>query len=210
MNELQHYLALAQAQNIDVLLQEIIPGPTSHLYGIRGYLDQHSQLVAVMADQKIHQPRMFANNSVKRSIPLTTKGLPQATRTLLTYLQRIKYTGLFHSEWKKDPRDDTLKLLEINARSSGGNYFAAQCGLNHILIAYHDILGEPHPVQTTYAKDIYQIHFVIDMQVFITTLLKRSWSGWSFKPYLQNKKWHTYAYDDPRPFLHRLRTLILH
>lgn len=207
-HELRQYLKLVTAHNIEVLVQEIIPGPTSNLHGIRGYLDQHSQPLAVMADQKIHQPSMFANNSVKRSIPLTLAGISHATQTLLTYLQRIKYTGLFHSEWKHDPRDNMFKLLEINARSSGGNYFAAQCGLNHILLAYHDALGAHSKVQTTYDVDIYQINLVIDMHVFLSTLIRRSWSGWRLTPYLRNKKWHTFASNDPRPFLERLRALL--
>jgi predicted ATP-grasp superfamily ATP-dependent carboligase len=205
LRELHQYLVVAKAHNIEVLLQEIIPGPTSHLYGIRGYLDQHSQLVAVMADQKIHQPSMFANNSVKRSIPRTVEGIPQTIQTLLTYLQRMKYTGLFHSEWKQDPRTNELKLLEINARSSGGNHFGAQCGMNHILMAYRDALGERLEIPTTYHVDVYQINLVSDLQVLLSKLTKSAWSGWSLKPYLQKKVWHTLAYDDPRPFLQQLR-----
>jgi predicted ATP-grasp superfamily ATP-dependent carboligase len=160
-----------------------------------------------MADQKIHQPSMFSNNSVKRSISLTVEGISQATQTLLTYLQCINYTGLFHSEWKRDPRTHELKLLEINARSSGGNHYGAQCGMNHILLAYHDALGKPLEVQTTYNADIYQINLISDLQVLLSKLTKRSWSGWSLTPYLHKKVWHTFASNDPRPFLQRLRRL---
>jgi predicted ATP-grasp superfamily ATP-dependent carboligase len=205
MTELRQYLAVAQAYNINVLLQEIIPGPAPHLYGIRGYLDQHSQLVALMADQKIHQPRMFTNNSVKRSIPLTVDGIPQAVQILITYLQCMQYTGLFHSEWKKDPCTNELKLLEINARSSGGNHFGAQCGINHILMAYRGALGERLETQTTYNTGIYQINLVSDLQVLLSKLVKSSWSNWSLTPYLNKKVWHTFAYNDPRPFLQLLR-----
>jgi predicted ATP-grasp superfamily ATP-dependent carboligase len=151
---------------------------------------------------------MFTNISMKRSIPLTHKGIPQAQRALLAYLHDINYTGLFHTEWKKDPRDCILKLLEINARSSGGNYFGVACGMSHVLDAYHDALDTAPDRHMQYDVNKYHINLLRDLQILLSKLASRSLAEWSLQPYFQKKLWFIFTRHDALPFIKSITTIL--
>lgn len=197
--ELKRYIQIARMHNIDVMVQQVIPGPTSNGYALRGYIDKKSRLVALMADQKIRQPSMFSSNSIKRSIPVSQ--VSQAKETLIEYLHAIKYQGLFHAEFKKDPRDNIYKLLEINARSSGGNYFGVACGMNHVLLAYLDSIGEEVQSVNNYETDVYIIHILRDIPILINKLVNGQVSNQDIYMYFRKKYWHILSKDDIPPFI---------
>jgi predicted ATP-grasp superfamily ATP-dependent carboligase len=137
--ELHTFLAIAEQARVEVLVQEVIPGPTSEGYILQGYLNQQSQPIVIVAAQKLRQPTMFSNQSVQVSIPPSS--IAECIQSIVDYFQQIQYRGLFGAEFKRDPRDGQLKLLEVNARSMGGNRFETACGANDILAAYRDVLG---------------------------------------------------------------------
>jgi predicted ATP-grasp superfamily ATP-dependent carboligase len=71
VSDVRGYLRLAEQHDIEVMLQEIIPGPTSNGYVIKGYFDQRSEPVILLASQKIRQPTLFSNACVFKSIPIS-------------------------------------------------------------------------------------------------------------------------------------------
>jgi predicted ATP-grasp superfamily ATP-dependent carboligase len=206
-HEAHRYLQLAAQQSCELMLQEIIPGPTTNGYVIRGYLDQHSQPLALMATQKIRQPSTFSNNIVKVSIPLTH--IAEGVDILLPYLQGIQYHGLFGAEFKRDPRDGQLKLLEINARSMGGNYFVMQCGVNDVLAAYRDALGYPVTPITQYMYGVYGINRPIDAITLMKSAVQGRLSAHDLHPYLRPHHSSRFSWTDPLPFLKGIQTLIV-
>ena len=110
VHDLQRYLQLAQRTGFQVLVQDVIPGVTADGYTFRGYLDQRSQLMVLIASQKIRQPSTFANTTVLVTVPRShARGLDD---TIISYFQRLRYTGLYGVEFKRDPRDNQLKILE--------------------------------------------------------------------------------------------------
>jgi D-aspartate ligase len=198
LEELRRYLRFAEKHEIDVLIQEIIPGPTSNGYGIRGYLDKHSKPLVLFANQKIRQPSTFSNPSVMKSIPLSY--LADFIDILVNYLQSIKYRGLFGAEIKKDSRTGEFKLLEINARSMGANYFPFMCGANTVLTAYLDILGEETPPVKDYDVGVYHIYVERDIKILMRMLARGQFSREIMLPYLRKKVWYTFSMDDPLPY----------
>jgi predicted ATP-grasp superfamily ATP-dependent carboligase len=133
------------------MVQEIIPGPPHHGFMIRGYLNQQSKLGFLFASQKLRQPQLFSIESAQVSIPLTA--VATFCKQLVTYLQKLRYRGIFHAEVKLDPRDNIFKLLEVNPRSGGGSSHPDACGANHILLSYLEAIGKHVPViprSTTY------------------------------------------------------------
>jgi D-aspartate ligase len=198
LGEVRRYLRFAEKHEIDVLIQEIIPGPTSNGYGIRGYLDKHSKPLVLFASQKIRQPSTFSNPSVMKSIPLSY--LADFIDILVNYLQSIKYRGLFGAEIKKDSRTGEFKLLEINARSMGANYFPFMCGANTVLTAYLDILGEETPPVKDYDVGVYHIYVERDIKILMRMLARGQFSREIMLPYLRKKVWYTFSMDDPLPY----------
>ena len=206
LQELRQYLHVAEQHQMPVLLQEIIPGPGEYGYSMRGYLDRRFQVMALMALQKQQQPSLFTPLTVKQSIPLTV--LADAVRIVITYLQAIQYQGLFFAEWKRDPRDGIVKLLEINARSAGGNAFGAACGMNHILLAYQEALGLPITPLTHYRTDLCGINLLPNLRYQLIQILQGRFSPRNLLPYFHPKQFLILSRQDGRPFLTMLRQAV--
>jgi predicted ATP-grasp superfamily ATP-dependent carboligase len=212
IHQLRQYLHVADQHRMPIMIQEIIPGPGELGYSMRGYVDRESQLMALMALQKLQQPSLFTALTVKRSIPLSQ--VQGADQVLTEYLQKIKYTGLFFAEWKQDPRDGVMKLLEINARSAGGNAFGAACGMNHILLAYHDALGSVISPIKRYDEGVYGINLLLNLKYQLSQITHGHFTPRMLHPYLQQKQYLLLSRGDGLPFLkaliHTLTTTRLH
>ena len=66
------------------------------------------------------------------------------------------------AEFKKDQRDGTLKLLEINARPWWHCWLSGKCGVDIIFSAYLDALGEKSPYSEQYKEGIESIYLALD------------------------------------------------
>jgi predicted ATP-grasp superfamily ATP-dependent carboligase len=201
--DLYRYLQTTHQYQIPVMIQEIIPGPTRHGVTLRGYMDAQGRVLALMATQKIRQPRLFSNVTVNRTIPL--KQVQMEQDLLLPFLRAIHYRGLFGAEFKQDARDGVPKLLEINARSMGGNYLATQCGYNHIRIAYRDALQKNVTPLRHYRLGVYKIHLLHDFTLLLRRAWKRQVTYTDLRPYFDQKVMQVYVDHDALPFLSLLR-----
>jgi D-aspartate ligase len=204
--ELQYYLTQAQHNHLDVMVQEIIPGPTEHGYIFQGYLTRHSQLRFLFVSQKLRQPRMFSIESAQVSIPLSA--VAACSRQIVEYLTHLRYRGLFEAEVKLDAGDHTFKLLEVNARSGGSNSHPDACGANHVLLSYLEAIGEDVPQIPSYQAGIYSTYCFYDL-VSLYTLCKRGELVLTpvLRSYLRTRDW-IFARDDLRPFLAELLSVI--
>jgi predicted ATP-grasp superfamily ATP-dependent carboligase len=207
LQETQFYLHQAQEAGHSMMLQEIIPGPPTSEYAIRGYLNTRSQPIVLMAIQRIRSLKMFQPRPVMRSIPLAE--VAEFAQVILTYLRNIQYSGLFIAEFKRDPRDGICKLFEINARSGGDNDFLRACGANHILAAYQEALGEAMKPTTTYESGRYNIVLKFDIRQNLQRLVQGDPFPQILTPYMNKKKWRSLSRDDPLPFFADLFTVFL-
>lgn len=139
--ELVTYYMLASKSNIDVMIQEIIPGPAGNLFGIGGYFDKESHPQGFFAYRRLREwPHGFGNSTLIESISLSD--VRSIRDMALNYLHDLGYYGVMEAEFKKDPRDGNYKFLEVNARSWWQNSFPAKCGINIVLMAYLDAVGK--------------------------------------------------------------------
>lgn len=198
-SELEKYLRLTSEHGISVMVQQIIQGPPTNVYGIAGYVDRKSEPKGVFAYRRIRDwPHGFGCNSLIESIPVSAvKSIKEIT---LNYLGNLKYSGLFEAEFKKDSRDDDFKLIEINSRSWWQNRFATVCGLNLVLMAYLDTIGEGIPYKETYRTGVRWIHTWNDFRSAMTLFQS---GDMSFPEWLSSHKGivdHAYfAANDPLP-----------
>jgi predicted ATP-grasp superfamily ATP-dependent carboligase len=202
--ELHTFLAIAEQARVDVLVQEVIPGPTSEGYILQGYFNQQSQPIVIVAAQKLRQPTMFSNQSVQVSIPPSS--IAECIQSIVDYFQQIQYRGLFGAEFKRDPRDGQLKLLEVNARSMGGNRFETACGANDILAAYRDVLGYKVMPMLRYETGVYFIDEIEELGSILSLTLQRQLSFRALlHPYRATKKTLNYlSREDPLPYLTKM------
>lgn len=122
-----------------LLLQEVIPGDDDEIFIAATYHDAHSRPLAVFTGRKLRQhPRGFGNTRVAES-----RWSDEVAEMTLRLLASLHFRGVSDVEFKRDPRDGRLKLMEINARHGLWAGLATAAGVNLSEVAYRDALGEP-------------------------------------------------------------------
>jgi len=195
-SELVKYYNLVLKRRIDVIFQEIIPGSDSNVYGISGYFNRKSRPVALFAYHRLRGwPNFFGTSSLIESVAISNYS--NLKEIITRYLSRVSYFGVMEAEFKLDPRDHNFKLIEINARSWWQNSLPTKCGLNIILKAYLDAIGEKVEYSEKYAVGVKWINFLNDLRssIFSVEMTKKDWIS-SFK---RVKDWALFDVHDPFP-----------
>jgi D-aspartate ligase len=187
-DELLKYYLLARNHRFDVIFQEIIPGLAGkNVYGIEGYFDKNFDPKAIFAYRRLRGwPPVFGNTCLRESIP--TSEVSSLCTITENYLRYIGYHGLMEAEWKKDPQSGKYNLLEINARQSMQNILPSICGMNLILIAYLDVIGEKTGHIDDYKKSVKWQSLLEDLLSILAThpsmadlvISLRNIRAWSF------------------------------
>ena len=124
----------------------------------------------------------------------------------LTLLRRMGYQGIVNLEFKLDPVDGELKLIEVNCRSGERIDLALAAGVDIPYIAYRDIQGEPTIPARTHALGVSWINSLNDCAAllsFYRRAQRLGWWGWA-RTVLTAQSHAYFAWDDPMPFLGNL------
>jgi len=133
--ELGNHLSKIASSGLRFILQEIIPGDATSLYGCAGF--KYEEMIYSFCYQRIREyPAGFGIGTMLISIPSFI-----GQTMLADYLKAINYNGVFEAEFKLDRRDGLFKLIEINARPWWQSMLPTKCGLNIIKAAYDHAVG---------------------------------------------------------------------
>ena len=122
-----------------LMLQEIVPGDDQAFYTFGAYHDASSRPLGQFISRKIRQhPRDFGESRIAVS-----DWVPDVAAASLRLLDELAYHGVSGTEFKRDPRDGRLKLMEVNARHWLHHTLATAAGVNLSTIAYSDAVGRP-------------------------------------------------------------------
>ncbi len=148
--EADRRFAESRQAGFEMILQEYIPGPASNHYFVDGYMDRAGILKSLFVRRRLRMhPPDFGDSSFMESIPkIQAQGAVDAITRLIS---AVGYRGIFSAEFKRDHRDDTFKLIEINTRAWAYIGFAAASGVNIALQAYRDALGEEFSAIDSYS-----------------------------------------------------------
>ena len=150
-DELLSKFELCLESRYEIMIQEIIPGPDSNIYQCIVYINSEGYINARFLDRKLRQnPPKFG---VAR-VAISEDGISQVEEFTETMLKEVNFRGIAHSEFKKDPRDNRFKLMEINGRTSRSNWLATYCGVNFPWIAYMDLV-EKKQIEVKDYKKVY-------------------------------------------------------
>jgi D-aspartate ligase len=202
--ELINNLKVTEKQNIEVIIQEIIPGPPTNHYLIDGYFDKNSKPLILFARQRLRMwPAPLGNSTVCKSVPISE--VAEMKDTIVKYLTKIGFRGIFNAEFKIDAQDNIAKLLEINARSWWYNSFPTSCGVNIIFVAYLDAIGEKIEILKNYQTDKKMIYLTEDLKSIIFNLFNRDFYSNNLS-YIFNKDvdWVLFDKHDAKPFLMKM------
>lgn len=132
--------AISQVPDGDTLwlVQEIVPGPESEITLYAAYFNCEGQAQQAFTARKLRQyPPGFGSASLVQSAD------EPETRELSEHLLKsMGYRGIAATEFKRDPRDGQLKIIESNPRPSLWFSVSTAAGKRITLAAYRDLTGQ--------------------------------------------------------------------
>ncbi|DAC73273.1 MAG TPA: hypothetical protein DSN98_01030 [Thermoplasmata archaeon] len=198
-DELLSYYTKAHSKNNEVMLQEIIPGNATTMFGFNAYYDRSGVPHGGFSYQRIREwPIGFGNGCCIQHVRE-----PQLEQITSSLVKEIGYYGIVDAEFKRDPRDGTFQFIEVNPRVWMQNSFPSRFGSNLPYIAYLDAIGLPieNPPNHLPDEKITWIYLLEDLQsarvsIRSKTLSLRAW----ILSYHMGNEYALFAWDDPLPF----------
>jgi D-aspartate ligase len=173
----------ALAESFEPMVQEFIPGGDEHLWTLGSYLTSDGEALALFSGRKLRQTRGWMG-SARVGVSAWDD---EVVDSGLRLLRALGFYGISQVEWKRDPRDGALKLIEVNPRLWQWHGLASACGVDIPWIAYRDLTGErPAPVLMKVEGKRWAISFMFGTK-----------HGLQRPPYVDG----VFALDDPKPAL---------
>ncbi|EGV17659.1 ATP-grasp domain-containing protein [Thiocapsa marina] len=124
---------------VDVMLVEMIPGGDDLLCSYYTYLDENGR------------PLFHFTKRIIRRYPAVhgigcchvTDWIPELIPVSLRLFEHVGLRGLANVEFKRDPRDGVLKLIECNARFTAANCLVADSGFDLAMLVYSRLTERP-------------------------------------------------------------------
>lgn len=146
-------------KNTPFIVQEYIPGDVADLYTITSYTNKNSKILSYSIGHKIRQNPPIAGSITAGKVVHE----PEILKIAQDFMSAVNFYGLSNIEFKRDDRDGSYKLMEINPRLGVWNYSAKASGINLPLAAYNDIVDNQWISQTKPGKELVWINTLLDL-----------------------------------------------
>ena len=133
--------AYGLAERYEPMLQEFIPGGDESLWTLGTYIGADGEVLVRFCGRKLRQTR---DNMGSARIGQALWD-DEVVESGLAVLRELRFHGIAQVEWKRDPRDGRLKLIEVNPRLWQWHDLASLCGANVTAAAYNDLVGRRLP-----------------------------------------------------------------
>ena len=201
-NELLKAYEVVNEAQIEVLLVELIPGPDSALCSYYTYLDEAGNSLFDFTKRII---RRFPTNMGLATYHVTDH-VAGVKEPALRLFRQAGLRGLANAEFKHDVRDNTLKLIECNARFTAANALIAKAGLDLSSLVYNRLADLPPPRLDHYRDNVtlwdpfrdYKAYRELQSRGELTML---GWLRSVMRPHL----FPGFNWSDPRPGIARLQ-----
>lgn len=145
------YDAAAQA-GVDVVIQELIPGPDSCGVNYNAYRWDGEVLADCTARKVRLAPPRFGVPRV-----VLSADVPAVVAPGRAILDSLGLEGFACTEFKYDVRDRTFKLLEVNGRHNLSALLSIRCGINFPWISYRHLTARERPAAVDARTGLYWI-----------------------------------------------------
>jgi predicted ATP-grasp superfamily ATP-dependent carboligase len=187
--------------NQPIVISEIIPGSDyKTLERVHMYVNSQGDVAVAFCNLKLRQtPPMYGVMRVGRSTAPNAEVLELATKLL----QAIDYRGFASVEFKRDHRDNLLKLMEVNIRMPRSLPLPIASGVDFPYLIYRDLVHDDQIIIKEYNPETYLIEITADLADFIRYDKNRNLRQF-VQPYLARHKTFSYLdFSDPMPFLNQ-------
>jgi len=186
--------------NLEIMLQEIIPGSEQNGANYNSYFWDGQPLVEFTAEKIRNGPPFFGSPRVARS-----KEIPEVIESGRKILQALGFYGYSCIEFKKDDRDGKYKLLEVNGRHNLSSLLAPRCGINFPWLHYNHLVNDIKPTECDFQSGIYWIDIARDVGYSLEYLGKEKISVLQFiRPYIGPRVFAILDFKDIKPFLKKI------
>lgn len=131
--------ASQQIKPEEIMIQEIVPGDGNQQFSYCAFYRDGASHGSLVARRCRQHPREFG----RAATYVESVNLPEVEELAERLLKAINYYGLVEIEFKRDLRDQQLKLLDVNARTWGFHILGAAAGVDFPYLLYADQMGEP-------------------------------------------------------------------
>lgn len=194
--QLAAHLQRLSEVGVEVLAQEVIPGPETLVESYHAYIDEAGETVGEFTGRKIRtHPRAYGYST---AVEITDQA--DVARAGRDALERVSLRGVAKVDFKRGP-DGRLRLLEINPRFSLWHHPGARAGVNLPALVYADLAGWPRPLTPRARPGIrWCAPRTDDRPARAAGIPRLRWLAWT----LSCETRSGVAFDDPRPLLHIL------
>jgi predicted ATP-grasp superfamily ATP-dependent carboligase len=192
------------------LVQEVIPGEESRITLMAGYTGTRDVANDAFTARKLRQyPPGFG--SASRVISETCDETRSISEALM---HAIGFIGVYGAEFKRDPRDGILKIIEINPRPALWFYLSHAAGKQLVERAYCELVGLPLPERNKQRDGIVWQYALKD---FVSSMFYRFRSkefilgapDQSRGGAVRGRCWPVFSLTDPMPFFAELGVYLI-
>jgi predicted ATP-grasp superfamily ATP-dependent carboligase len=184
------------AMGVPAVAMEVIPGGDDRLCSYYAYVGDDG--VPLIEFTKRH-PRRYPPRQGRATYHVTTWD-PEVAAIGAAFFRAAGWRGLGNIEFKRDPRDGALKLIECNARFTAADALVTRSGIDFANFAYARLAGRPRAAPSGYERGMVLWYPLEDFLAFLE--LRRegtaTWSGW-IRDALQADLFPYMRWDDPLP-----------
>ncbi|HUR43592.1 MAG TPA: hypothetical protein VMZ01_05765 [Aestuariivirga sp.] len=174
--ELRGKVRLAWANGIEVFVVEMIPGPDTALSSYYTYrLAGGSKLFHFTKSVIRRWPVNRGNACYHR-----TGWLPETAAAGAKFFDAVELKGLGNIEFKRDPRDGKLKVIEVNGRFTAAQELVRRAGFPIDLMIYCHLTRQPVPMVEPALKELRYWYPLRDFLSFLELRKRRelNFFGW--------------------------------
>jgi len=189
--------ATAALSSEHLIIQEIVPGGGEAQFSYAALCKGGSSLASVVARRTRQFPRDFGQLSTY----VETVDEPEVIEPAERLLAALHFTGLVEVEFKRDPRDGRLKVLDINPRVWGWHTLSRRAGVDFPHLLWLLAQGKPIPQLRGRAGERW-VHLTADLRMAIQEIIG---GRLSMREYLSSIRGPLesaiLSWDDPLPGL---------
>jgi predicted ATP-grasp superfamily ATP-dependent carboligase len=159
---LRDTLARMLELGLEMLVTEILPGPDTAFVSYYSYLDRDGTPLFHFTKRKLRQyPIGFGLTCYQ-----TTEWDADAAELGVRFFRGVGLRGVGNVEFKRDPRDGQLKLIECNHRFTLANELVRRAGIDIPRLAYDRLVGREPPPVDAFREGVRMWHLVEDTRAF--------------------------------------------
>ncbi len=202
--ELYHYYSMATEKYGPCIIQEYIP-QTGMQYKAEAVLDSKCKVIAVgVYDKPRYYPVSGGSSTLNRTVYR-----PDICEVAKDLLEGINWYGMGDCDFIEDPRDGSIKLMEINPRFTRSIRILVEAGLDFPALLLKAALNEKMDIINEYKIGLNMRYLLPDLMWFIKSADRYRYFPGFFNFFDRSTIFEMLSFHDIKPSLFYLLSQLL-